>query len=136
MIKRFAGDPALVGIALLLSLFGLAIVYSAGQTDVATVATNAWRSQIVWIILALGVAAAASRASVRFVDWMTLPLYGLTLVLLMMTLVGFAPADKPKIVVAVMIEFGGHGWRAARIASAVISRYLHATPTQLIQTEG
>ena len=50
--------------------------------------------------------------------------------------VGFAPADKPKIVVAVMIEFGGHGWRAARIASAVISRYLHATPTQLIQTEG
>ena len=28
--------------------------------------------------------------------------------------VGFAPADDPKIVVAVMIEFGGHGTRAAR----------------------
>ncbi len=89
MIKRFAGDLQIVGVALLLSLYGLAIVYSAGQTDVATVATNAWRSQIVWIILALGVAAAASRASVRFIDWMTLPLYGLTLVLLVMTLVGF-----------------------------------------------
>ena len=30
--------------------------------------------------------------------------------------VGFAPADDPKIVVAVMLEFGGHGARAAHIA--------------------
>ena len=38
--------------------------------------------------------------------------------------VGFAPADDPKIVVAVMLEFGGHGTRAARIASAIIGHYL------------
>jgi penicillin-binding protein 2 len=50
--------------------------------------------------------------------------------------VGFAPAERPKIVVAVMIEFGGHGYRAARIASSVISHYLKATPTQMFQTEG
>jgi penicillin-binding protein 2 len=50
--------------------------------------------------------------------------------------VGFAPADDPKIVVSVMIEFGGHGWRAAKVATAIIGRYLHATPTQLIETEG
>ncbi len=42
--------------------------------------------------------------------------------------VGFAPADKPSIVVAVMIEFGGHGTRAAAIASKIISAYLHVTP--------
>ena len=41
---------------------------------------------------------------------------------------GFAPADKPKIVVAVMIEFGGHGTRAAAIASKIIAAYLHVTP--------
>jgi penicillin-binding protein 2 len=38
---------------------------------------------------------------------------------------GMAPADDPKIVVVVMLEFGGHGTRAARIASAIIGHYLH-----------
>ncbi len=41
---------------------------------------------------------------------------------------GFAPAADAKIVVVVMIEFGGHGTRAARIASAIIGHYLHAKP--------
>ena len=50
--------------------------------------------------------------------------------------VGFAPADDPKIVVAVMLEFGGHGWRAAKIATALMGRYLHTTPTQYLETEG
>ena len=42
--------------------------------------------------------------------------------------VGFAPAEKPSIVVAVMIEFGGHCTRAAAIASRIIQAYLHVTP--------
>ena len=50
--------------------------------------------------------------------------------------VGFAPADNPKIVVAVMIEFGGHGPRAARIAAKMIEHYLKAAPKQLLITEG
>jgi penicillin-binding protein 2 len=51
--------------------------------------------------------------------------------------VGFAPANDAKIVVAVMIEFGGHGTRAAAIASAIIAQYLKVTPisTDLL-TEG
>ena len=50
--------------------------------------------------------------------------------------VGFAPAANPTIVVAVMLEFGEHGSRAARIASSIISQYLHVVPTQILQTEG
>lgn len=38
---------------------------------------------------------------------------------------GIAPSQDAKIVVVVMIEFGGHGTRAARIASAIIGHYLH-----------
>jgi len=38
--------------------------------------------------------------------------------------VGFAPADDPKIVVAVFLEFGIHGYYAARLASKIISYYL------------
>jgi cell division protein FtsI/penicillin-binding protein 2 len=50
--------------------------------------------------------------------------------------VGFAPADDPKIVVAVMLEFGGHGPRAANIASSIIKAYLKVEPTRHINTEG
>lgn len=40
--------------------------------------------------------------------------------------VGFAPVDQPKIVVAVLLEFGEHGDRAARIASKIVEHYLKA----------
>lgn len=41
--------------------------------------------------------------------------------------VGYAPADDPQIVVALMIEFGGSGSRAARAATRVIEHYLKTT---------
>lgn len=50
--------------------------------------------------------------------------------------VGFAPADNPRIVVAVMLEFGGHGGRAAHVASAMISHYLKVAAASAVQTEG
>jgi penicillin-binding protein 2 len=49
---------------------------------------------------------------------------------------GFAPADDPQIVVVVLIEFGGHGPRAAHIASSIIGHYLKTTPTVLLETGG
>ena len=50
--------------------------------------------------------------------------------------VGFAPADNPKIVVAVLLEFGLHGSRAAHIASAIISHYLKVGPISATMDEG
>jgi penicillin-binding protein 2 len=50
--------------------------------------------------------------------------------------VGFAPATNPRIVVAVMLEFGMSGTNAARVASAIIGRYLGVTPRVLLQTDG
>ena len=38
--------------------------------------------------------------------------------------VGFAPFDSPKIVVAVMVEYGAHGYLAARLATKAMSFYL------------
>lgn len=49
---------------------------------------------------------------------------------------GFAPADAPRIVVVVMLEFGGHGPRAAHIASKIIEHYLKTVPINYIKTEG
>jgi penicillin-binding protein 2 len=50
--------------------------------------------------------------------------------------VGFAPADHPKIVVAVLLEFGLHGSRAAHIASAIIGHYLKVGPIKAVMDEG
>ena len=50
--------------------------------------------------------------------------------------VGYAPAEDPKIVVAVMLEFGGHGSRAARIATRIIEMYLKVRVASMPQTEG
>ncbi|MEO5587998.1 MAG: penicillin-binding protein 2 [Gemmatimonadaceae bacterium] len=50
--------------------------------------------------------------------------------------VGFAPADNPKIVVAVFLEFGEHGYYAARVASKIIGRYLGIGGEAVVNTEG
>jgi penicillin-binding protein 2 len=50
--------------------------------------------------------------------------------------VGFAPADNPKIVVSVVLECGGHGYLAARVASEIIGKYLGVKPVSRILTEG
>lgn len=84
--RRRIADPTLVGLAMALSLFGIAMVYSAGQTDVPTVVAKLYRQQIAWFILGLGAAYAVSRASVRFLDWVTTPAYAVSIVLLFLLL--------------------------------------------------
>ena len=88
MMRRrvLTADLALVGVALALSVFGIAMVYSAGQTDVPTVATRAWVSQIKWLIVALIAAFMVSRASVRLIEWLTWPAFLFTIALLVITL--------------------------------------------------
>jgi penicillin-binding protein 2 len=50
--------------------------------------------------------------------------------------VGFAPKNDPKIVVAVLLEFGEHGYLAARVASKMIERYLKTTIIQPVNVTG
>ncbi|HJU65251.1 MAG TPA: rod shape-determining protein RodA [Gemmatimonadaceae bacterium] len=87
MRRHILSDFPLALGALFLSLYGLAMVYSAGQTDVPTVAANAYRSQLVWLVLGLVVALVTTRASVRLTEWLTTPAYAFTIALLVITLV-------------------------------------------------
>ena len=80
-------DLPLLLTALALSVFGILTVYSAGQTEVRTYAATAYRSQIMWFGIALVGAYAMSRASVRMLEWLTVPLYVLSVLLLLATLV-------------------------------------------------
>lgn len=51
--------------------------------------------------------------------------------------VGYAPANDPKIVVAVMLEFVPfHGSVTAGMASKIIAKYLGVQPTIMLETEG
>lgn len=86
MTRKGTVDYPLVAVALLLSLYGIAMVYSAGVTDLPTVALGAWKRQIAWFILALVAAFTMTRASVRLLEWLTPPAYVLSLVLLVVTL--------------------------------------------------
>jgi rod shape determining protein RodA len=88
LIRKSVSDYPLVILALLLSAYGIAVVYSAGQTDypVAYV-VGAWKRQLAWFALSLGAAYFLYRASVRLVDWLTVPLYWIGIVLLIVTLI-------------------------------------------------
>ena len=88
MIKRVIADYPLAIIALLLSAFGIAVVYSAGQTDARVLAEMAaYKRQLAWFTLGLIVAFVLSRASVRLLEWLATPLYAFGLLLLIVTLI-------------------------------------------------
>jgi rod shape determining protein RodA len=86
-MRRIVADYPLVIIALLLSLFGVAMVYSAGQTDTPTAVMKVYKSQIMWLGVGMLGAYGISRSSVRFIEWVTVPAYWLSIALLALTLV-------------------------------------------------
>ena len=62
LLRLWSMDPALVAGVILLTLLGLAMIYSAGQTNVPDpVVVGAWRRQAVWFGLALVAFTAVSR---------------------------------------------------------------------------
>lgn len=85
----FPADWPLVALALTLTAVGIAMVYSAGQTDVPTFVEGLWRIQMVWFALGLGMAYTISRTSVRLMEWGTVPVYlGACFLLLVLVFVG------------------------------------------------
>jgi rod shape determining protein RodA len=88
MIRRTFADTPLVLVALLLTAFGIATVYSAGQTDVPiTAVQGAWIRQLQWLVIGLVAFAVTTRFSVRFLEWAAVPAYAIAVILLAVTLV-------------------------------------------------
>ena len=101
-------DRPLLTVVAGLVLFGLVVLYSAGQTDVPNFAARgAWERQLVWLGIGAVVAAIAFRFSPRLLEWASLPVYITALFLLALTLVvgrgaGTAASSKS------WIYIGGH----------------------------
>ncbi|HEX7118927.1 MAG TPA: rod shape-determining protein RodA [Longimicrobiales bacterium] len=99
-LRSTFGDPTLLLLILGLSLFGVAMVFSAGQLDVPDPAVQgAWKKQLLFLGLSFAAFVAITRIQVRWFEWVAAPAYGLGLVLLALTLVigrGYGTAQGVK----------------------------------------
>lgn len=86
-LRRWVLDPELVGLAFLLSLFGIAMIFSAGVLNIPSPVTEgAWLRQLAWLAIALVVFTVTTRIKPGWVEWVSLPAYFLAVVLLGLTL--------------------------------------------------
>ena len=87
-VREIPGDRALFTTALFLSLFGVAMIYSAGMVNVPRPGLeSAWMRQLVWLGMAMGAFAFARYVSPRWLEWAAYPAYVGTVALLAVTLV-------------------------------------------------
>ncbi len=84
MERKAIADWPTVLFALLLSVYGILMVYSAGQTDAPTAVARVWRYQAMWLCFGLVGAFIVSRASVRLLEWVAWPAYLGTLGILLL----------------------------------------------------
>ena len=104
---RLAGlDRGLASVAFVLILFGIVVMYSAGQTDVPTSAAGVWHRQFVWLAMGLVVGFIAFKTSFRLLEWGAPAVYGFSLLLLVAVLfvgTGAGTAESSKS----WLEIGG-----------------------------
>jgi len=79
-------DKPLAAAVVALALFGLATLYSAGQTEVPTFVAGIWQRQVVWLGLGVIVAGFTFRTSPRLLEWATPFVYAIAVFLLLLTL--------------------------------------------------
>jgi rod shape determining protein RodA len=115
-LHRWTGDLPLVALALALTLFGVAMIYSAGVLNLPSPVTQeAWRRQLTWLVVSLLAFAVVVRIPPRWVEWVALPGYVITVVLLAATLVvgtGAGSGDS----VGRWIRIGGFGFQPSEPA--------------------
>jgi rod shape determining protein RodA len=85
-LRRVSPDWPLILTALALSIFGMLMVYSAGQTEMPSFVGRVWKQQLIWFFISLFGAWAISHASIRMLEWLSWPLYAFSILLLIITL--------------------------------------------------
>ena len=86
-LRSFFGDPTLAIAVLGLTVFGIAMIYSAGRLAVPDAAvTHAWRQQLIWLALSLVALAIVTRVQVRWIEWVAMPAYVIGVLALIATL--------------------------------------------------
>jgi rod shape determining protein RodA len=87
-LRAWALDARLALVTLVLSLFGVAMIYSAGSVHIPNpVTAGAWLRQATWLALALAAFTLIARVPLRWIEWLAVPSYVIAVVLLAVTLV-------------------------------------------------
>jgi rod shape determining protein RodA len=86
-LRKVTPDWPLILTALALSVFGMLMVYSAGQTEMPSFVSRVWKQQLIWFFISLFGAWAISHASIRMLEWLSWPLYAFSILLLVLTLI-------------------------------------------------
>ena len=87
-LTKWLLEPSLVLAVLALTCFGVAMLYSAGVVHIPNdVTQNAWIRQGTWFVLAVTAFIVVVRVPVRWIEWVALPSYTLSILLLVATLV-------------------------------------------------
>ncbi len=116
LLEKWAVDPPLVVAIVILTLFGIAMVYSAGVVNIPDpVTARAWIRQLQWFAIALVAFSVLSRVPLRWIEWVAVPSYVVSVLLLAATLVigtgrGTAAGVKS------WIDLGPIGFQPAEIA--------------------
>jgi rod shape determining protein RodA len=100
-------DRNLAMVSLALMLFGLATLYSAGQTDVPTRAAGVWHRQFVWFGVGIVACAVVYNVSLRVLEWIAPALYAFSILLLGLVLMvgtGAGTAEGSRS----WLSIGGH----------------------------
>ena len=88
LFVRWARDPGLVLALLALTLFGIAMIYSAGVLNIPSPVTQgAWIRQSVWFALAMVAFTVITRIPLRWFEWGAYPAFAVAVVVLAATLV-------------------------------------------------
>jgi rod shape determining protein RodA len=88
VLDRWSLDPKLVFAIGGLTVFGIAMIYSAGAVHIPNPVTeNAWFRQMMWFGIGLAAFTVISRVEPRWIEWVAVPAYMVSVVLLAITLV-------------------------------------------------
>jgi len=105
------GDPAILALALGLALFGVGMIYSAGELDMPSSVTGIWQKQATWLAISLLVFALALRVEIRWIEWVTPIAYALAIVGLALVLV-LGSGEGPRS----WIRYGSIGFQPSELA--------------------
>ncbi len=87
IFKPLVGDPPLFLAVSIMTGFGIAMIYSAGVLNIPSVVTEgAWLRQARWWALALGVFVAVRQVRAGWFEWIAVPAYIFSILLLVITL--------------------------------------------------
>jgi len=121
-------DRPLLGAVTALAVYGLATLYSAGQTEVPTFVATIWHRQLIWLTLGAVIVFLMFRTSPRMLEWATPFGYAVAVLLLVLTLLfgtgaGTAAGSKSWIAVG-SLRLGQPAELAKLAVILMLSRWL------------